>query len=188
MAIHLHQILNCIKRRVLSFIRLALNTCLHKVRSHLMLRAQLLAKIGNTEVIRPHLTMCPLNSLVLVRTLELHAEAVDHAWTWGWDLLILGHAADPFSAIAETSDALHFEGTGPGGGKEVPDRIWVLEVGSSGVCWESMRPLMLAIAVWGANEEKLAIGQRSRLGTRSEISWISTYNGMSAVSGQSFNI
>lgn len=121
MTIHLHQILNRVEGWVLRLVCLSLNARLHKVSSHFMLRAQLFAKICDAEIICPHLTVGSLDRLVLVRTLKLDAEAVDDAWSRSWDLFVLGHAADPFSAITETADALHFERTGPGGWDEIPD-------------------------------------------------------------------
>ena len=42
---------------------------------------------------------------------------------WRVMLLVETHAANPFSAIAQTPHALDVVRTGPGGGKEVPERV-----------------------------------------------------------------
>ena len=86
-----------------------------------MLWTQLLAKVSNTEVVRPDLAMSSLDRLILVGTLKLDTEAVYNTWARSGDLLIFGHAADPFPTIAKTPDTLHLKWTGPGGREEIPN-------------------------------------------------------------------
>lgn len=64
---------------------------------------------------------CPLDCLILIRALSLNAEAAHDTWTACWELLIFGHAAESFSTITETANALHLECARPGSWEEIPD-------------------------------------------------------------------
>ena len=63
--IQLHQILDTERWRVRSWIRLAENTSLGEVRAQLVLRGELLAKVGDGEVVGPDFAVGALDGLVL---------------------------------------------------------------------------------------------------------------------------